>query len=115
LLESPGHEYAARLVEHLRLDARKRNQRGDLVLQGTGDKLKLLVHDDEDPRSNPSDSPVELGLDDCADDFDFLTCHYAQQDDGRVAGNTNKLQRPFCSAPIIEQYGQSGRGARDRQ
>ena len=71
-LFEPPDEDAARLVQHLRLNAGG-NQAGDLVLQGLAVDRNVLVQDDQINRQ-PLHAPVGVRLDELPDDFDLLRC-----------------------------------------
>ena len=100
LFESPDED-AARLVQHLRFNPR-RNQTGDLVVQGLAVNRNILVQDDQIHRQ-PLHAPIGVRLDQLPDDFDLFRVADAEQDDRRVAGNAI-APKAALAAPVVEQH-----------
>ena len=82
LFESPDED-ATRLVEQLRFNSR-RDQTGDLVVQGLAVDRDFLVHDYQfDGQS--LHAPIRVSADQVPDEFDLFRVANAEQNDGRVA------------------------------
>ena len=104
LFEAPDED-AARLVEHLRFDARG-NQTGDLVLQGLAINRNVFVQNDQVDRQSLH-APVGVRLDELPDDLDFRRVADAQQDDRRVARDA-VAPKTALAAPVVEQHAGAG-------